>query len=287
MLKILSIAIAIAAPFVVDAFPGDVISEQQQHPTSAPCDDSGSGGYTKLRDGHATYGFDDGGCYLCAADDHESLEGHCREICDSEPKCVAYTIGRGPSFPVQMYNYEKVANCCLEFREYSPKAYVDASSNDSKRMPNGCQLDAKCWTRYEKKKNGSRRQCNRSEDGSSSSSPPTPAAVATTAVASSSHHHSGTCTEVWPSVIYTESEIDEKLHFISRGCPWVDVTYKSLLARAYTQCQAEIIAESISATVIVLPSSMYTFVSVPSADLGSSSSSSGGRHHSYGRSGLK
>lgn len=281
MMKILSIGIAIAAPFVVvDAFPGDV------QPTSTPCDDdSGSGyGYKKLRDGHTTYGFDDGGCYLCAADDRESLEGHCREICDSEPKCVAYTIGRGPSFPVQMYNYEKAANCCLEFREYSSKAYVDASSNDSKRMPNGCQLDVKCWTRYEKKKNGSRRQFDMSEDGSSSSSPPTPAAVATTAVASSSHHHSGMCTEVWPSVIYTESEIDEKLHFIARGCPWADVDFKSLLVRAYTQCQAEIIAESISSTVIVLPSSTYTFVSVPSADLGSSS---GGRHHSHGRSGLK
>jgi hypothetical protein len=117
--------------------------------------------YNKFPDGMVTYGYDDGGCFFCGGDDpidgsrvHPSKRGDlvemCRRMCDSDHGCVAYTIGRGATREGQEHKYDgTMANCCLERRLYPPGAYVDGSGNDARGKSN-CQLDAACWTRYER-----------------------------------------------------------------------------------------------------------------------------------------
>ena len=57
--------------------------------------------------------------------------------------------------PATQYYYGKIANCCLERRYYPSQAFVDATKEnilDTTHVNNTCQLDASCWTRYEKNK---------------------------------------------------------------------------------------------------------------------------------------
>jgi len=243
--------------------------------TSSSCHD-GAGGdsspsYTKLPAGVATYGFDDGGCHFCTATSSsastttttalsgDELSKSCRQLCDSDLECVAYTVGRPATLIAQQYQWLSISNCCLEKRHYPREAFVDAVGNSNNGPPNSCQQDVMCWTRYEKKEGDelsthSQQQCKQ-DLHSRVSLAPTPGA----------DQNSNQCSLVWPATSYTDEEIQIKMDFIKDGCPRKDLIYEWMVAKAYEECKAEVFAESVGVSVIVLPESVYTLVSVDGA----------------------
>mmetsp|Transcript_4530 Transcript_4530/g.7223 ORF Transcript_4530/g.7223 Transcript_4530/m.7223 type:complete len:279 (-) Transcript_4530:174-1010(-) len=246
--------------------------------TSSSCHDDADGdsspSYTKLPAGVTTYGFDDGGCHFCAAAATSSsttttttttplsgdeLSQSCRQLCDFDLDCVAYTIGRPATLVAQQYQWLSMSNCCLEKRHYPREAFVDAVDNNSNGSPNSCQQDVMCWTRYEKKEGDelsthSQQHCKQ-DLRSSVSLAPTPGA----------NPNPNQCSLVWPATSVTDEEIQTKIDFIKDGCPRNDAIYEFMMAKAYEECKAEVFAESVGVSVIVLPESVYTLVSVDGA----------------------
>mmetsp|Transcript_32851 Transcript_32851/g.69110 ORF Transcript_32851/g.69110 Transcript_32851/m.69110 type:complete len:245 (-) Transcript_32851:411-1145(-) len=210
--------------------------------------------YTRFPNGKTTYGMDDGGCFFCAIHpgtkvplSGEHLAEHCKRMCDFDGQCVAYTVGRPAALPAQQYFYGAQTNCCLERREYPPEAFVDANKeNWAQNKKTDCQLEAMCWTRYEKKKGleltASQHQCE-----GHASFPPTP---------------SDLCSPVWPATTFSDEQVQSRLDFISSGCAKNDTTTTSMLVKAHDQCKEEIFAESMAVSVIVHSSGIYTYVSV-------------------------
>ena len=92
---------------------------------------------------------------------------------DSDPLCLSFSVARTPVLAANEYRYNNnVENCvslleefalhdffghdnnacvqkCLYRREFPAKAYVDATKVQKGRLPNMCQQQATCWTRYE------------------------------------------------------------------------------------------------------------------------------------------
>jgi len=232
--------------------------------SSSSCDADTAAEYAKLPDGRTTYGFDDGGCYLCASSVAETsttassegasvplagedLANSCRAICDADPSCVAFTVGRTATAASQMQRWGTVVNCCLEKRRYPPGAFVDAGN--SGRAPSSCQHEVMCWTRYERREGRQQQQCATQDH---STPPATGPSV-------------GECSAVWEEVIYTDDEIRRKIKYINEGCPRDDDEFAALLEKAYGECRAEVMSESLGATVVVLPESVYAFVRVDAA----------------------
>ena len=231
-----------------------------------------------------TYGYDDGGCFFCGSGDpidgsgvHPSERGDlaemCRRMCDSDHGCVAYTIGRGATREGQEHKYDgRMANCCLERRFYPPGAYVDGSGNDARGKSN-CQLDAACWTRYERggvRGGGGVEVPSSSSSSSSSSSNAASSRKARCKGRSSSSSSprwtpppSSFCVRVWEPVEYADEDILEKLRFVEGGCDHgKDEAYAAMLARAHDQCAAEIFAESMTVSIVVRPTGTLTYVRV-------------------------
>mmetsp|Transcript_24386 Transcript_24386/g.58850 ORF Transcript_24386/g.58850 Transcript_24386/m.58850 type:complete len:163 (-) Transcript_24386:272-760(-) len=70
------------------------------------------------------------------------------------------------------------------------------------------------------------------------------------------------CSAVWDEATYSEEEVQTKLKFIEGGCDYGDETFRSMLVEAHGQCLVEVIAESISVTIVDRPNAMYTYVNV-------------------------
>ncbi len=73
---------------------------------------------------------------------------------------------------------------------------------------------------------------------------------------------SGQCRAVLDEETYSDEEIREKIDFIAGGCDYGDETFRSMLAEAREQCLAEVIAESMSVTIIGGSMTTYTYVNV-------------------------
>lgn len=201
-------------------------------------------GYTKLRDGQSTYAMDDGGCYLCRQDSlpltGEALAENCRRVCDGDPHCIAFTVARPAILDVHDYYWGHQANCCLERRKYPSEFLLDGLSIDEGTEFGNCHLDAMCWTRYEKNRNGKENEDDICAD--ESGSPPL-------------------CTAVWDEKTFTEGEIRKNLDFIRQGCDYgKDESYDRMLVNAYDACKAEVYAESMAIRVVRHKTAVYTHV---------------------------
>ncbi|KAL3802417.1 hypothetical protein ACHAW5_001138 [Stephanodiscus triporus] len=156
---------------------------------------------------------DDGGCYYCGTHDDDrggdvvhlsrrsDLGNACWRACDEDIGCVAFTVGREPSRSGQEYLYNGVImNCCLERRMYPSGVYVDGSNggnDDGRRRKDHCQLEAACWTWYEREEGGRRR--TRDEESG------VVAGHQSSLLSSSSL--SIACVRTWDPVPYTDDEI--------------------------------------------------------------------------------
>lgn len=203
---------------------------------------------------------DDGGCYLCSDNPDnpslsysgKALSMHCRRMCDADPDCVSYSVARPASLPAQEYYYGKIANCCLERREWPAAVWVDAQRPVGEKR-NACENESMCWARYERKKGaeGLLTPAQQKCDGG--------VAAATTP--------SQWCTQVWKRSDYTDEDLKGKIDFIAQGCDYNDTTFERMLARAHDQCVDEIFAESASATIIVHPRGMLTHINMLGSDV--------------------
>ncbi|KAL3822767.1 hypothetical protein ACHAXA_009641 [Cyclostephanos tholiformis] len=258
--------------------------------------------YNKFPDGIVTLGLDDGGCYFCGGGkisrdgigagvrmrhptSHNDLIEMCRDLCDSMSDCVSFTVGRDPSHVTQAYLYgSTISNCCLERRMYPPELYVvgggrgvdDDYDYEGGRKMDYCEMEASCWTRYERDgaRDGERtstradmrRRCKGVDDrdgGSTSSSSPFSSSSEgggskPTPPASSP---SSRCFRTWEPVVYADDELKAKSRYIAGGCirddgsGKNDETYANMLRYARDRCMAETFAESMAVSVILRPSS--------------------------------
>lgn len=183
----------------------------------------------------------------------EYLEAHCKMMCEADSQCVSFSVARPAALPAQKYYYGVESNCCLERRaDYPPGVFVDATKTmNGQSKKTNCQMDTMCWTRYEKK-------FERGQDGKkiASKSPTCGGEEPAVKVPSAQ------CQAVWPANTYSDEEIQGKIDFIARGCVYNDTTFTALLSEAHDQCRDEIFAESMTTTVIVLPTVVYTHVNI-------------------------
>ncbi len=94
-----------------------------------------------------------------------------------------------------------------------PELWVDGHDVDAGKEPNECQLDAMCWTRFERNKVN----CNIVEEPS------------------------GLCERIWKGREFNEDEIRSKIDFVANGCPFGgDNEFEKMMEEAYAQCKAEV-----------------------------------------------
>lgn len=226
--------------------------------------------YNKLPEGQITYGLDDGGCFLCmqenpitskittqAPSSGNALIEQCQQLCDTDSQCVAFTVARTQSLPPQLYRFGTTSNCCLERTVYPPGVYLGTQPTTTtveekkRRMAsnrrNDCQLDAMCWTRYEKIPKEEEAPCDELPVDDDVTVPHTSKMI---------------CSRVWEPTTYTDDEVQTAIDFINDGCQYSDKTYMSMLARANARCEEEILAESLAISIIVHSSGMMTHVTV-------------------------
>ncbi|KAL7550185.1 hypothetical protein ACHAWF_013422 [Thalassiosira exigua] len=186
--------------------------------------------YDRLPPGRTAW-LDDGGCYFCSKfpgssfplSDEESLSSHCERMCDADPECRSYSVARPAVLHVHEWYWGKSANCCLE-RTHYPELLVDASAVEEGQVPDPCQLEIMCWTRYEKKEGGGE-GCDEE-------------AVAEEVVPSDQ------CKRVWKAKSYSEERIRKEVKFMAGGCDYKADEFESMLADAYSECKAEVAQES-------------------------------------------
>lgn len=186
-----------------------------------------------------------------------ALSERCRLICDGDPDCVAYTVGRPASFLSQLYKYEVVSNCCIERREYPPGVFVDATAGGGGRSGGGkktkkthCQHETMCWTRYEKVKRteeASSSQSKRPCDSSNSDALGSRGGPSKVEPGASQ----ATCTLVWEPTTYTDAELSEHVDFVSGGCDHNDTELERLLEAAHDVCEREVLDEALAASLAV------------------------------------
>ena len=188
---------------------------------SAVASDDCAASYTRLPHGQTPYE-NDGGCFFCAKfkgssfplSDLGDLSDNCRQMCENDPKCTAYTISREASLHAHEYYWGATANCCVEREAYPPEIYIDAQNGGDE--PNTCEKEAMCWTRYEKDAGTS---CDKKQKKSK------------------------LCEPIWKARKFTDKKKKEHINFIKKGCNYKDEKFESMLDEAYQKCKAEIEAE--------------------------------------------
>lgn len=183
--------------------------------------------YTKFPSGQTPYE-NDGGCYFCAKfpdstfpiSNLDDLADNCMQMCDSDPKCTAFTIARQASLHAHEYYWGSSANCCLEREEYPQETFINAHNGGDE--PNTCEKEIMCWTRYEAN---------------------TAAATASCSNEDKRQEKSELCAKVWKAREFTEEKKKQHIDFVKGGCNYKDETFESMLSEAYDQCKAEIEAE--------------------------------------------
>lgn len=179
--------------------------------------------YDKLPDGIISYGMNDGGCFFCGWEKGssipltgETLAETCKQMCDSDPLCIAYEVGRVASLPVYQHIFEggQTINCCLERTQWPAGVWVDATNVNG--APNNCQKDSLCWTRYETRKEN---LCG--TDIEPRSSP-------------------NLCSVVTEPTTFGEDDIQAQIDSIATGCTDGDDELVKKLDVAYAECRAEI-----------------------------------------------
>ena len=111
------------------------------------------------------------------------------------------------------YHWGKPANCCLDRTAAPSELWVDGHDVDPGKEPNECQLDAMCWTRFER----NQVNCDLAEEPS------------------------GHCEVVWKGREFKEDEIRSKIDFVANGCPFGgDTEFEQMMEDAYSQCRAEV-----------------------------------------------
>lgn len=176
--------------------------------------------YTQIKPGVITYEVDDGGCFFCGKFPQSQfpLEGddlahHCKQMCDADPTCISFAVARSPVLHAVEYHWGSTANCCLDRTVAPAELWVDGHDVDPKKEPNECQMEAMCWTRFERNKVN----CDITEEPS------------------------GLCEVVWKGREFTEDEIHDKIDFVTNGCPFGgDKEFEQMMQEAYHQCKAEV-----------------------------------------------
>mmetsp|Transcript_26757 Transcript_26757/g.63444 ORF Transcript_26757/g.63444 Transcript_26757/m.63444 type:complete len:251 (+) Transcript_26757:62-814(+) len=192
------------------------------------------------REDKESQGLEDGGCYMCSAYEGSKLPGYgdslkqqCQQMCDSDPLCLSFSVARTPVLAANEYRYNNaIENCCLYRREYPAKAYVDATKVQKGELPNMCQQQATCWTRYEL--DTSALVQNDNCDSSSYTKLP-----------------SNMCKQTWAPTEYDEETITDVMKTMEEGCRFEDKLFQQLLWQAYRQCKRERDAEAGTVTMNV------------------------------------
>mmetsp|Transcript_2512 Transcript_2512/g.3721 ORF Transcript_2512/g.3721 Transcript_2512/m.3721 type:complete len:414 (+) Transcript_2512:72-1313(+) len=188
--------------------------------SAAVANDDCTSSYTQLPHGQTPYE-NDGGCFFCAKfkgssfpiSDLGDLSDNCKQMCDNDPACTAYTIARSASLHAHEYYWGSAANCCLEREEYPPETYIDAQNGGDE--PNTCEKESMCWTRYEKDEE-SLSKCDKKQKKSK------------------------LCKPIWKARKFSNKRKKKHMKFIKNGCDYNDEKFESMLDEAYQQCKAEI-----------------------------------------------
>mmetsp|Transcript_4106 Transcript_4106/g.7640 ORF Transcript_4106/g.7640 Transcript_4106/m.7640 type:complete len:605 (+) Transcript_4106:30-1844(+) len=196
--------------------------------------------YTKLPQGKISYGMNDGGCFFCAESPGSSiplsgaaLSENCKQMCDSDPLCISFEVGKAGALPVYDYYFAgESLNCCLQRTSFPSGIFVDATNIDDDTGPDNCQMDSLCWTRHEKiNQQGeevvfadARNQCDKDYI-------PPPSNLCSVV-------------QLWE---FSDENIQAQADFIAGGCQYNDSILEALLANAYTECSAEVEQQSAAA----------------------------------------
>jgi len=218
-----------------DCNPGTSKNQESQ----STCKNS----YNKLREGQISYGMNDGGCFFCSTKafgsdiplSGDTLSDECQQMCDSDPDCISFEVGRAATLPVWEYYFggEK-SNCCLQRKRYSDQVFVDTTNKVG--TLNGCQKEALCWTRFEKLTLDSSSMISLEQCGEDEHPPP-----------------SKLCSVVLKPVDdgFSIEDTQRQIDFIAQGCQWNDTELSARVDKAYDLCKDEIESKSNSSSVVV------------------------------------
>ena len=128
-------------------------------------------------------------------------------------QCISFAVARPAVLHAYEYHWGKPANCCLDRTAAPSELWVDGNDVDPGKEPNECQLDAMCWTRFERNKVN----CDLNEEPS------------------------GHCELIWKGREFKENDISKKIDFVANGCPFGgDEEFEQMMEDAYSHCKAEV-----------------------------------------------
>mmetsp|Transcript_52500 Transcript_52500/g.157417 ORF Transcript_52500/g.157417 Transcript_52500/m.157417 type:complete len:254 (-) Transcript_52500:130-891(-) len=98
-------------------------------------------------------GLNKGGCYVCKDEGRSALLTNveliqaCRLMCEADPQCVSFEVGRTDITPLYIHFDFGPINCCIEHVAVAEEhpLYVDAAGDDT-----NCGKEASCWTSFVK-----------------------------------------------------------------------------------------------------------------------------------------